>query len=243
MISETTFAKKFTSFWAQLLPSANYYVRVLNEGMLESFYAPIKPVRAENVALCNVVSFEVFKEFLEGNVRRAEIQDGSYFSLATFSEVLDRQKAYVKRFQHGSPVTLSPNREEISDIARLSLETIDRYGLQKHRIRVNPRFDGIGYLNPAEGDILEGKVLVEIKAGFRKFSVYDIRQVLIYLTMNFFSANPYEIKSIELYNPRMGIAFSVGVGELCESVSALLPQDLFTEIQLYLTETNFVELA
>lgn len=242
MISETTFSKKFTSFWAQLLPSANYYVRVVNEGMLESFYAPIKPVRPDNVALCNVVSFEVFKEILEGSVLKNEIENHSYFASESFSRILDREQSYVRRFQHGAPTALSPTNEELLDIGRLSLETIERFGFQKHKIAVHPGFEGIGFLNPAEGDILEGSKLVEIKAGYRKFSVYDLRQVLVYLTMNFFSSAPHEIESIELYNPRMGISFSVGVRELCESVSALLPQDLFTEIQLYVTENNFVEL-
>lgn len=45
MISETTFAKKFTSFWAQLLPNANNYIRLVNGAMVQSLYTPEKPVR------------------------------------------------------------------------------------------------------------------------------------------------------------------------------------------------------
>jgi hypothetical protein len=60
--------------------------------------------------------------------------------------------------------------------------------------------------------------------------------------MNFFSRSPLEINEIELYNPRMGIAFSVSVEELCEAVSALLPQDLFNEIQMFVAENNFIEI-
>ncbi len=111
----------------------------------------------------------------------------------------------------------------------------------KH-ISFSPSFEGLGFLNNAQGDVLYNDVLVEVKAGYRTFSVNDIRQVLVYLALNHYSRHPYDIKKIELYNPRMGSVFEADVAQLCDEISALQPSDLFHEVLLFVTENNFVEL-
>ena len=40
MISELTFSRKFTSFWNQLLPNANNFIRIINGSLIEDVYPP-----------------------------------------------------------------------------------------------------------------------------------------------------------------------------------------------------------
>ncbi len=40
MISELTFSRKFTSYWNQLLPNANNFIRIVNGSLIDDVYAP-----------------------------------------------------------------------------------------------------------------------------------------------------------------------------------------------------------
>lgn len=242
MISETTFAKKFTSFWSQLLPNANNYIRLVNGAMVKSLYAPEAPVRGENVALCNTIAFEVFRLVNLKEVSEDDLRSGALFSTKLFSELALECVKKLQVFSHGSSMKLPLSKDELKDIRSISVHMMEYFPTGSHLISFDPAFHGLGFLNSAQGDILYGNVLIEVKAGFRTFSVNDLRQVLVYLTLNHYSRSPHKIDHIELYNPRTGSVFEANVQQLCDEISALQPADLFHEILLFVTENDFVEL-
>lgn len=41
MISELTFSRKFTSYWNQLLPNANNFIRIVNGSLIDDVYPPL----------------------------------------------------------------------------------------------------------------------------------------------------------------------------------------------------------
>lgn len=242
MISETTFSKKFTSFWSQLLPNANNYIRLVNEAMVESLYAPEKPVRNENVALCNTIAFEIFRLVKTGELSKDEVRSGAIFSSATFDKLAKDCESELKIFSHGNSMNLPLLKGELNDIRSIAIHMVEYFPAGAANITFSPRFEGMGFLNSAEGDVLLADSLVEVKAGFRNFSVNDIRQLLVYLSLNHYGRSPYVIRKVELYNPRMGMVFEENVERICDDISALQPSDLYHQILLFVTENNFIEL-
>ena len=116
-----------------------------------------------------------------------------------------------------------------------------RYVAQNSSSKIDPKFDGCGFINESYGDLISDDKLIEIKSGERRFNLTDLRQVLIYLVLNHYSKQPFNISSIELFNPRMGIAFAEEVENFCLNISALNSQELFSEIQKFIVDNNFVE--
>ena len=92
-----------------------------------------------------------------------------------------------------------------------------------------PTFNGCGCIHKCKGDILYGNTLVEVKAGDRNFRINDIRQVVIYLALNF-SSQQYSIKNIELINPRTGLFFQSSVKTIIKECSGKMPVDIFSDI-------------
>lgn len=242
MISETTFARKFTSFWTQLLPNEKNYIRLINGGMVQSLHHPEEPARADNVALCNMLAFELFKGIVNGNLSKSDLRNSTVFKTKLYSALVETCSKRLSRFLHGKSMSLPLNNDEIIDIRAVSIHMLEYLPPGMATIKFSPHFQGLGFLNEAEGDILFEKNLIEVKSGYRSFSVTDIRQVLVYLTLNYFSFEPKNIGKIELYNPRMGSVFEVDVDVLCDDISALQPADLFNEILLFVTENTFIEL-
>lgn len=66
MISEITFSRKFTSFWNQLLPNANNYIRLVNGGLLDFLYEPFgNTEKKDNIVLINEIAFSLFGKIIK----------------------------------------------------------------------------------------------------------------------------------------------------------------------------------
>ena len=73
MISEVTFVSNYTSFWNELLPGSERYVRMINAGLKEIPYEPIKGRdSAERRAIVNDMGFGVYRAVAQGRLRRAD---------------------------------------------------------------------------------------------------------------------------------------------------------------------------
>ncbi len=243
MISETTFAKRFTSFWNELLPNAKNYVRLVNAGGKEITHKPLPtPERRQNTALVNTLSFGLYLFLCANKVEVAAIFAPTFLDSSEFKGILqtsiDHQKRYGTDVAHTLPLTNS----ELQQAQLIAKILYARYHIALNP-QLEPPFDGCGFLNSARGDIfLQGR-LVEIKSGERTFSVQDFRQILIYCMLNHFGRHPLAISRIELFNPRMGILYSASITEFTTNLSSLEPFQLFAELASFASDTNFVELA
>lgn len=242
MISESTFSKKFTSFWNELLPNSKNYVRLINGGLLEPIYEPFDTAdRKNNTALINVHAFSMMRELCNKKQTLAQLLKNDYFTSDNFEILLKKDLDYLSRFSYGSDCLLPLSVKEKQQIRQLFNQMSIRYFYPDPNVIVDPRFDGCGFINESFGDIFSGYKLVEIKSGERRFSLTDLRQVLVYLVLNHYSKTPFDIKHIELFNPRMGIVFAEDVENFCVSMSALNSQELFSEVQKFIVDNNFVE--
>lgn len=242
MISEVTFSKKFTSFWNETLPNSKNYVRLINGGLIEAVYEPFENAeRKNNTALVNVISFSMIREIYKNFQTLDQLSSARYFDSENFEALLYNALSYLAKFSYGSECSLPLSLKEKNQIRQLFMSMYSRYIANSLEFIIDPKFDGCGFINASYGDIISDKKLIEIKSGERHFNLTDLRQVLTYLVLNHYSKNPLEISSIELFNPRMGIAFSSEIESFCMNLSALSSQDLFSEIQKFIVDNNFIE--
>jgi hypothetical protein len=242
MISEITFSKRFTSFWNQLLPNERHYVRLINDGLFEVVDPPTGDKnRKENIALINEASFEIYKEILNKIINIHQLHTTEFYNSKIFSDLTLKVMERLSKFAYGSKFTLPLVSNEKETIKKLTLRLHSKYPSHLANIRIPPFFPGCGYINSAHGDLHINAKLIEIKSGARNFSVVDMRQVLTYCTLNFYSKTPLPIDTIELYNPRMGICYSSEINKLCNDLGSLDQEELFFEIKQRITDDSFIE--
>lgn len=242
MISEVTFSKKFTAFWNQILPNSKNYIRLINAGLIERVYEPLTPAkRKNNVALINVLSFELIKAVATRKLSIDEVSKPLFFKSAEFTSIFDSSMMFLSRFTYGNDVELPLDVDEYNEILVLYKAIYTRYVANSKMVQIEPVFSGCGFINQANGDIACDKTLIELKSGERNFSVMDLRQILTYCALNHFMDSPLLIEKIEIFNPRMGIAYSEDIESFCQNLSALSSRELFSEIQQFITDINFVE--
>ncbi|MCJ7730176.1 MAG: hypothetical protein MUO27_09915 [Sedimentisphaerales bacterium] len=81
------------------------------------------------------------------------------------------------------------------------------------------------------------KCIVEVKCGVREFSPQDIKQVLIYATLNSVSDVYPELSQFELYNPRVGLIHKNDFNSLCLDIAGCSDSEIYTEIAKCVTDT------
>lgn len=242
MISEATFSKKFTSFWNELLPNSKNHTRLINGGLVQYPYEPLETAeRKNNTALVNVLSFILFRSVCKKEKSLDFVVSNKCYESNYFYFSVNSALHYLARFSYREECSLPLTSKEKEQVREIFKILYARYLSDSVGCEVDPRFDGCGFINESYGDLFSGRKLVEIKSGERRFSVADLRQVLVYLTLNYFSRNSFSIEMVEIFNPRMGILYNETVEEFCLNLSSLSSQELFFEVQRFVSERNFVE--
>lgn len=231
MISEVTFSKNYTSFWNSILINSRNYVRLINGTLVDVIHKPLSSTNTRYTAYINEVAFELFSISLTSNSMNFKEQD----ILNACNKAGTKMKLFSNQYQN---IAL-PEYEEIKHEVLFIVKSLySEYSSCNPKIKVN--FRGLGFLNSTEIDLTYKNVLVEIKSGDRKFKITDIRQVLIYLTQNYFSKDSIDIKYIELFNPRMGILFYTEVESMIYQLTASTPRELYEEIRNFLCNNTLL---
>ena len=71
--------------------------------------------------------------------------------------------------------------------------------------------------------------MYEIKAAGRFFRSIDLRQLLVYSALNRQAAS-YDLDSLGVFNPRIGIYYTGSLGEICFEVSGKSADELLSDI-------------
>lgn len=177
-----------------------------------------KPAAKIRPALVAEFAFSQFCQLAAGAVR---VDDA--FALA---DAIARLRPLVDApLSLEAPVTDA----ERQDAAKI-LRSIHGYFLSlKQNILPRPIFDGCGYVDTSEGDVLTGTTLYEIKTVDRPFRSVDIRQLVTYCALNYLSGR-YMIDCIGIFNPRRGVYVVISLEEVCYEISGLSSQELFDAI-------------
>jgi hypothetical protein len=227
MISERTFAERYTSFWHQAFPLGKDVVGLVNS--LKQTFSKHRPEPGIEVRhdLISEISLRWFAAcVVEGRLSKDRPSESELERLTM------EACAFVGRLR-GSPVPElpPPSPAEMKEAEALA-EVLSEFVRTEapHEIIVpRPPFAGCGLLSACRGDLLIGQTLYEIKAVDEGFTQPDLRQLLTYCALNF-AAPRYAIRSAGLLNPRLGTFFRSDLEWLVQSLSGREPAELFYEI-------------
>jgi hypothetical protein len=220
MISEVSFSRGYTSFWAEYAPWLNDYVSSINKGIVERLQYPIE-IEDDSIhrSINNIIAFTLFKNVIVNSDNDIE---------KAFVEAKKIAANYPRNNIESYTLSESYKKIILSQCKRL----VERY--KDKSTEFYPQFSGCGIMESCQGDIFYNETLVEIKAGERGVLSSDIKQIIIYCALNWLSKNPKIIKRVEFYNPRQGILWESELEELIITVSSLPIEDLFDQIGKYL---------
>ena len=222
MISERKFSNSFSSFWNELLPTADSFVRRMNLSC-DRYCLPtdsLFDVNRDRRAVINELSFRLFM----GSAKEKELSSNDKMELSV------RVSHYIEKLAPNIKIELPISQEELNEAESLS-SSLNTYfsDYELHKLRFWPVFRGCGRIHACRGDIISSDKLIEVKAGDRHFRITDIRQIITYLSLNSISKQ-YVIERIALVNPRKGLSFETTVEILIEDCSRRKPVDVFGDI-------------
>lgn len=152
------------------------------------------------------------KHLMDAPYRAQWISQEQIESLLFFAELEHGYRASI----YWNPISLFiPPPEAHEELKKLMAVTeLERF---RDPIIVNPLFGHTGNKDTiyADGDVITGTTLVEVKSGIQHRWQITIRQLLIYWALNQLNDDPFEIKNIAAYYPRYKLWYQ-------ESISALL---------------------
>ena len=229
MSSETQFSLTHSGFWNALLPMGEPYVRSQN-AKVERFESSIySVVPADQRGAVNEGAFRIFEKAVNVSC------DPSSLDADALDNLLRQATGYVAKLSksgRGNDQITSQGKTEAVIIAK----RLYRYFQQEHgKTIVRPAFAGCGWINAAQGDVLAGRTLYEIKAGQRHFRISDIRQLLCYCALDF-SSKLFDIDKVALINPREGTVILENLDVLCRKISGTTTADVLEEIVNYMSE-------
>lgn len=237
MITELGFSRNYASFWRELLPGGDDFIRIMNKAKIVDFGKQIQNIdEANRRALVNSIAFEVYYRYATcdysnlSSIQRAALVD-KFIEESKVSEIKRIQFLYKNTLSE----IISANEKKV--IKELFDGLLSRYNINTKHLFIKPVFNGCGLLFDAEADIIVDTKLVEIKAGARNFGIQDIRQLLIYGALNHVSdSHKYNINKFELYNPRMGVYWSESSYDVANECAGCSIEEVYNEIINFISD-------
>ena len=226
MISERTFARSFSDFWAQLLPLLTpSFVHIINQGFRESLTdrsgVEIEAIPKNPKTTDSAVVAE-FAFFLAQMAVEKEMRVDDVFQNLSLKELAERSALeVVTKYEGGRvyvPDRLSP--EELDEGMTLARN----YGLffeqrcKGKRIEFGPEIPGAGFLSECKADISVETALFEVKTVDRNFAGKDIRQLIVYLALQG-ATGQRRWETAGFFNPRKAIYLEFEVDDLIQRMS------------------------
>jgi hypothetical protein len=232
LISEIEFTRDHTSFWRTISPLSEDFVRQINITVLDRYQTPLSESDfSARRALINEVGFEIFARARTNN------RDPDVIISNELDEIMLQTSDYISRLRAAAPYfeqKMSFDEiEETKTIARRLLQFFQDF----KDVIIRPVFTGCGRLDKCYGDVLADNILYEVKAGIRPFRSIDLRQLVLYLTLNFVSKQ-YKIENLALYNPRQGLYFSASINDFSVHFSGLSTEELCHKVSYELTSID-----
>jgi len=218
VISEVAFCHRYSSFWRVAAPTTDLLVRRINSGFYQRDFAPMESdTDPASRAILNEVAFTLFCRDILAKHRwlRRDLSSAEITEAITAVIV-----AGARAEGAGSGGQIDLTREEVADVREQHMRLVQTFVPYAARgeLLITPAFAGCGIVDSCKGDVLVADVLYEIKAGDRLFRSADVRQLLTYAALNHVR-KLYEINSVALFNPRVGVRCEFELSELCFEAS------------------------
>lgn len=224
MMSARRFARINTSFWANLLPFSEGYVRALNEEAT-SFGSETPHVEEARATAVGELSYLLASESTARGRRPAATESEFIDSLA------DRAQEYLSRFpdESGEPIDDAEKAESLVMAQQAFDLLVDLVPYHGAPVVVRPSFPGYGLIDECEGDLRIGDCLCEFKAVTRPFRGVDLRQVLTYLALSSHD-DSVSFTHVLLINQRRATSFQTSTEHLVYGLTGRSETELFEEV-------------
>ncbi len=227
MISEKAFVSSFNSFWQELIPSGDAYLRAMNIRRLH-FISPLESDTEPNRrAIVNEIGFLLYKSSINLLTTISEIYKTSEL------ESVSRQSLQLAENYQGlgenelSFPTQSEQDEGLQIANRLKVYFCEYE--KENKVLPAPLFRGCGFVDDCYGDLLAGNTIYEVKSGDRSFRLMDVKQILVYVALNFISKD-FKIENVGFLNPRVGTYYRISLSEFSLALSGKNTIELLSEI-------------
>ena len=224
MIGATRFAGAYGSFWRNMTPTIDLFVRKINI----EFYERIEPpcdydVDPSRSALIAETAFALFSERSRHHGDSADFL--KRFAAKSVAEAR-RKLARLNADNIGDDL----NENEMKAVQEL-FRRLSSFFVNRRRVAlvVRPNFPGCGFVDRSEGDVIYDDTLFEIKAVDRNFRSVDIKQLITYAVLNH-TSEKYFFRDIGLFNPRRGTEFRMSLDNVCVEVSGVSAIELLEMI-------------
>ncbi|MEJ1359408.1 MAG: hypothetical protein RPU72_14680 [Candidatus Sedimenticola sp. (ex Thyasira tokunagai)] len=234
MISEKNIAAEFKGFWNESLPLLTpSFVRVFNETSGDHLAGPPSDMKAipigkdiEKHDLVAEFSFQLAKLAHENSLWIDELK----LEQDNIQEAYKRSIKFLRKYESES-CEIVLNDSEVAE----SLDLAEQYDyfldhLGPNDIEFSPIIVGAGFLGKCKADLSVGDTLYEIKTVSRNISGRDIKQLIIYLALQY-STGSSKWKNAGFYNPRRALSYKIAIDHLIYKTSGgKAPSELFSDI-------------
>ncbi len=230
MISERNLARAFESVWQSLFPMLTpAFMRTFNEDFLKPIdtrhtgMARAVPVESNSPDLVSEFGIQLARAVVEGNVLIEDVAEDP----TVLSPAWNKAQAVVARYEG-----------ELPDLTEVPMFDVDRdeglgladnlvafVGLIDGTVQFSPSIPGANVLSQCEADLAVEDTLVEIKTVSRGFRSNDLRQLLVYLALDWVRG-PQWRKGC-LVNPRRAVWADFEVDWLVRRLSGRPAADTF----------------
>lgn len=236
MITELAFIRSYNTFWRSLFPGAENYIRLINSSIELRFasHLGISDI-AKRRALINGIGFSLFEMKINKSITFKTIEN---FKIADklLEKISLNEKKTLSDIMTEDVLADNINNEELEIIKSIAKRLIFEYSA-KEALKIRPKLKGCGILFETNGDIIYDETLTEIKAGDRNFSVQDIRQLYVYLALNY-ESKEFDLQQIELCNPRTGMLWRENIEIVSENIGGCCSTEIYNEIINFLSNDN-----
>ncbi len=223
MISERSIAAKFDGFWSDSLPLLTAsFVKVFNEASSEYLDVYTSSGLKEQLLNSNInkpdlvaeFSFQLAKLICETSTSIDSVRNNE----SSINIAFERSLKFLKKYGTATYNTLL-NVYEVEDAFNLAGQYELFFShLNAQVVEFNPQIVGAGFLKECSADLSVDSTLYEIKTVSRNISGRDIKQLLLYLALQYSTGNQKWLYA-GFYNPRKALHYRFPVEHLIENTS------------------------
>jgi hypothetical protein len=230
-MNERQFSSLYSGFWLASLPNLEAITRALNYGYTR-FQRPLRSrIDPQRRDLVSETAFRL------AGLRLSD--PDAKISGQMMDDAEEQARTYL-RDAPTVPVEAIPRlnfseRSEVRTLAhRTLLFSLLRRTDEPRAVTFMPPFSGHGALEPCSGDlVLDGKEIVEIKCVDRTFRSSDLRQVLTYSALQYFSeGSTFDLATV--FNPLKGTYITASLDELIFGAGGKTKEEFFHEFSFEL---------